>query len=352
VGILFATGTLSHPQASGVSPSCRHTYRISGLAVSAELELPGIAPFAVPEGSEDACIRLRSIPESLERPEKTVTRGPVWELDERRFLLRLPGIGRFLATDGLTLDMDPAPGTDRADALPFLLGTGFGALLMQRGGFVLHAAAVAEDGRAYAFCGNSGIGKSTLAAALCSAGCVFVNDDVCAIGVDATGRPVVWSDGRRLKLFDESIAYLDLTGRRRGTVRAGIGKHYVEPPVPEKPERPEKVMTEMAGPTPLAAVYILRDQTLPRESGIERLSQVNGAQALLIESYRPRLALAMARRGRQVAVTAAILQHAAVFQLIRPRDLHGLTDTVAELRAGWRDFRCNRTDLSPNEPAC
>lgn len=296
------------------------------------MELPGVAPVPVPAGGEDVRIRRRPVPEHLE---EATTRGPVWELDKSRFLLRLPGIGRILASDGCTLDMDPDPGTNPADAMPFLLGTGFGALLLQRGGLVLHAAAVAAGGRAYVFCGRSGIGKSTLAAALCQAGCHFVNDDVCAIGQDETGTPVLWPDGRRLKLFEESIACLDLDGQRRGVVRAGTEKHYVEPPLPEK-GGPDMPVQEIDFPAPVAAIYILQDQKLPNEGGIEQLSPLNGAQALLDESYRPRLALAMARGSRQVAVTAAILSHAPVFRLTRPRDLRGLADTVAELQAHWR----------------
>jgi hypothetical protein len=306
-----------------------YTCRISGLTVRAEMELPGVVPVPVAAGQEDVRVRLRPVPEHLD---EATTQGPVWELNARSFLLRLPGIGRFLASDGNTLDMAPEAGTDPADAMPFLLGTGFGALLLQRGEMVLHAAAVAVDGQAYVFCGPSGIGKSSLVAALCAAGCHFVSDDVSAIGVDGHGRPMIWPDGRRLKLFEQSIAHLGLAGRERGAVRSGIGKHYVEPPGPEA-----------GAAVPLGAIYILRDQRLPNEPEFERLSVLDGAQTLLNQSYRLRLALAMAKR-RQVAVTAAILRHAPVFHLTRQRDLGRLDATVAALRARWRG-------LAP-DPAC
>ncbi len=302
-----------------------YTCRISGLSVRAEMELPGVIPFPVPPGCEDVRINRRPVPESLEG---FTAHGPGWELDESRFLLRLPGIGRFLASGGSTLDMEPAPEADSADAIPFLLGTGLGALLLQRGGLVLHASAVSLDGQAYVFCGRSGIGKSTLAAALCRAGCRFLNDDVCAIDTDGTTAPVIWPDGRHLKLFEESIARLDLAPRRRQPVRSGIGKSYVEPPGPG----PD-------GPAPVAAIYILRDRVLPDNPGIERLSPLNGAQALLNESYRPTLTLAMARGSRQVAATAAVLRHAQIFTLTRPRDLGILDQTADELRHHWRELR-------------
>jgi hypothetical protein len=92
------------------------------------------------------------------------------------------------------------------------------------------------------------------------------------------------------------------------------------------------------GPVPLAAIYILRDRTLPSQPGIEALSPLNAAQSLLIESYRPRLAMAMARRSRQVAITAAILNRNSVFRLTRPRGLELLCGTAAELRAHWLEM--------------
>lgn len=298
-----------------------YTCRISGLNVLSEMELPGVVPVSLAPGAEDVVIRQRPVPESLEEPSH---RGPAWELDDRRFLMHLPGIVHLLASDGRTLDMQPEPGTDPAHAMPFVLGTGFGALLLQRGGLVLHASAVALHDRAYIFCGRSGIGKSTLAAALCRAGCRFVNDDVCSVSLDASGRPVLWPDGRRLKLFDTTIRHLGLDGRQRGVVRAAIGKHYVEPPGPEADTS-----------VPLSAIYILRDAESPDVAGIEKLSALDGVQALLQQTYRPRLAFAMARRSRQLPIAAAVLHHAPVFRLTRSRDLDLLPATVSELMAHW-----------------
>jgi hypothetical protein len=316
---------VSFAETNEPASSQMYTYRISGLTVRAEMELPGVSP--APADNVDVHIRQRPVPEFLEEP---TMHGTVWELNERNFLLRLPDIGRFLACGGHTLDVEPAEGTNLADAMPFLLGTGFGALLLQRGGLVLHAASVATGGRAYVFCGQSGMGKSTLAAALCRAGCRFVNDDICAVGADETGRPVLWPDGRRLKLFENSIAYLNLDAQRREVVRAGIGKHYVEPPAPAVSA------PDIGAAAKLAAIYILGDQTLPDEAGIEQLSPLNAAQALLDQSYRRRLA--MARRNREVAATAAILRHVPVFHLTRRRGLDRLADTVNDLQAHWREL--------------
>ncbi|HLO78335.1 MAG TPA: hypothetical protein VK196_17900 [Magnetospirillum sp.] len=301
-------------------------YRISGLTVGAEIELPGAIPCGTATAAPDVEVRLRPVPERLEGATR---QGPNWEVDGENFLLRLPTIGRFLAQAGRFLDMQPEPGVDPADALPFLMGTCFGALLHQRGKMVLHASAVALNGRAYAVCGPSGAGKSTMAAALCQGGCDFIGDDIAVIDLDGGGRPLIWPDGRRLKLFDDSIRQCGLTEARHGGVRSGVAKFYVDPgrPGPDQP-------------LPLAAIYVLQEVKPPLRESIVRLSPLDGAQTLLEQSFRPRLSLALAaiRGSRQVELTAAVLRHVPVFHLNRRLDLDQLAHTAETLRAHWRSL--------------
>jgi hypothetical protein len=245
-------------------------------------------------------------------------------MDDSRFLLSLPGIGRFLAADGKLIEMQPE-GEPR-DAVPFLLGTALGALLLQRGNLVLHASSVSQDGGGIALCGHSGIGKSTLAAALCRAGCNFVSDDISVIE-PGSHDVVLWPDGRCLKLFEESIARLDLDSHRGQEVGSGTNKHYVE-----------LHSRESAGPIPLRAIYVLQDQEGPGASQIIRLSPVDAAQTLLTESHRPFLSLAMAKRNPHVAMTAAVVAKVPVFHFTRPRDLDGLHHTAEELLVHWRSL--------------
>jgi hypothetical protein len=75
-------------------------------------------------------------------------------------------------------------------------------LIWLRGDAVLHASAVVVDGRLTAFVGRSGQGKSTIAAALCSAGATLFTDDVLRVGLNSTGqrgRASVGSSGLRLR---------------------------------------------------------------------------------------------------------------------------------------------------------
>ncbi|MFD1626873.1 hypothetical protein [Azospirillum griseum] len=306
---------------SKISQSYR--YRMSGLTVASEIPLPGAVPQAADDAVPvDAVFRLGDVPERLDNPHHF---GPEWFADDQQFLLNLPDVGRFTAINGREIVISPAPGMTVRDALPFVVGTTFSALLYQRGGWLLHASAVVHRGRAFAFCGDSGAGKSTLAAALCRIGCDFVTDDVCAVDHPTGSAPLVRPDGRMLRLFPDSIRRAGLEDAVGSPVRMSIDKFHVTPP------------TQAPDAAPLAAIYLLGDASPARPPGIEELSGANAAQALLRFSYRRRLALAYAGQGRLALRTAALLAHVKVHRLIRQRDLARIEETVAALQVHWND---------------
>src|SRR3954447_16504640 len=68
--------------------------------------------------------------------------------------------------------------------LPVILaGNVLATLLLLHGDPVLHASAVERDGRTIALVGNSGAGKSTIAAMACLAGGRLVTDDVLRLAI-------------------------------------------------------------------------------------------------------------------------------------------------------------------------
>lgn len=295
-------------------------YRICGLTVSSELELPGAIANPSPVAGADVSIRRASVPARLSGAAET---GPTWEMTSDSFLLRVPRLARFLMTGGRDIAVELEPDALERDATGFVLGTALGILLHQRGALVLHGAAVSKDGRAIAICGASGAGKSTLAAALCGSGCSFVTDDICVVGLDAQRRPIVLPDGRQLKLWKESIDRLDLADRRGEAVRETFEKYFVEPS--DAPEEPPF----------LSAIYVLREARPPLKEGIESLALPDAVRTLDYEAYRPGLRAKMGQKLEMLTQAAAMLSHTKVFLLIRPRGFEHIAGTVASLRSHW-----------------
>jgi hypothetical protein len=89
-----------------------------------------------------------------------------------------------------------------------LSGTVTAYLLSAEGGLVLHASAVEVDGKAVAFVGLSGQGKTTVATLLCTGGYLLVTDDV--LPVNAQGGEVTCVPGGiELRVRDKSQELAD-----------------------------------------------------------------------------------------------------------------------------------------------
>lgn len=171
--------------AASRSMSSPANYRLYGLCLGSEVPLSApLAPACCPP---DFTVQLgtnlgaEAVPPS----------GEVWAKAEfgNGFGIRLsrtdagwslyyPRTGEFRFSPDLRLaTAHTLPG--QANILPLLLQGSVPAWWLNlRGEPVLHASGVAVGGEALAFIGASGMGKSTLATLLCSAGASLVTDDV------------------------------------------------------------------------------------------------------------------------------------------------------------------------------
>jgi len=298
-------------------------YRVSGLAVASEIALPGLIAGA-PGRTPQVTIRRGAVPESLPN---TSAAGPTWQIAGKQFLLRIPDIARFLLRNGDEILFAPETGESEADIPIFILGTVFGILLHQREQIVLHASTVRVNGKAVLFCGPSGAGKSTLAAALAQRGYPLVTDDFCTVSLNGSGAPLVYPDGRQLKLWAQAIDRLDLAQSRGERVRKSLEKFYVEP---------TDVFTE---PLLLGAVYALREARPPHPPGIEKPNVVDAALLLRRNAYRPLLVRRLGQKANYFHAATAIANVAGIFHLTRALDFAKMADVIASLEQHWLDLR-------------
>jgi hypothetical protein len=294
-------------------------YRICDLEVSSEFELPGANPSAG-AGPAEVVIRRGAVPRSL--PSWTLS-GPNWEVAGRRLRLDVPGIAQFLLTEGREIVVEPESEARLPDIPIFILCTAFGILLHQREEVVLQASAVSVHGKAVLFCGPSGAGKSTLAAALAERGHAMISDDLCALDL-AGSTPLVRSDGTQLRLWAQAINQLRLGDRRGGRVRPSLEKYDVSPPA------------RTPAPTPLGAVYVLRETRPPYASGIERPNLVDATVLVGRSAYRPLLARDLGQKALYFRAAARILSDAGLFHLTRPFAFPDMPRLVESLERHWQ----------------
>lgn len=238
----------------------RHRARAFGLEIDASFPVPGLPAAAGetdarptrvdlvaaeeidgdwPAGDAERVLEER-FDDGEHEPARTIDVHPVagYRLFARHF-----GLAR-ISPDGARVVCAP-PGPAGWEWQRFLVGRILPWAAVLRGYEAFHASAVAVGGRAVAFAGRSGAGKTSLALRLVAHGAEFLTDDV--LVVDHSGEELRAHPG-------EAIASVRAAEReaipadewaRLGTVLGVSGKTYVELPRP-------------AGPRPLAALYFLR----------------------------------------------------------------------------------------------
>lgn len=145
--------------------------------------------------------------------------------DGERIRLRFHGCGEFVLDHALDQVMCRPDPEGSAELLPVLLaGTVTAFLLLLRGRTVLHASAVAGDAGALAFVGQSGRGKTTMAALLCAAGAKLVADDLLVVDEGPPVRCLGGSVELRLREAARPLAEaFPASAGRRETEDARLG---------------------------------------------------------------------------------------------------------------------------------
>lgn len=248
------------------------------------------------------------------------------ELDERG----VPGIvasriasgtfHRIDYADGTSIVLDasasriwahPAQDATIEDTAAYVLGPALGFALHLRGVTCLHASAIVMQGRAIAFVGAAGAGKSTLAAAFANRGYAVLTDDVAAL-TDRGDRFDVRPAYPRVRLWPESVELL--FGARDALPRM----------TPTWDKRFLSLGSEGAHrfarcPAPLAAVFVIDprgDATAPR---IDSIARRHALMSLVRDSYAARL-LGREQRARQLDILGRIALNVPVFRLARGDD--------------------------------
>ena len=309
----------------GCSP-CRF-YRISGLNVASAFDLPRIRGRGARQGDPaEVVIRQGPVPGDL--PGATHV-GPNWRIAGSRLLLDIPGIARFLLTDGREIVAEPETEARLLDIPIFILGTVFGILLHQRGAVVLHAAAGCArrrpgggDVRDVRCRQVGGLPQPWRSAA------TRWSATICAPSASTrSGAPLVNAgSGRQLRLWAQAINRLGLTARRGCAVRPSLQKFCVEPAA----SRPD--------PLPIGAIYVLREARPPHAAGIQPANVVDSALLVRRAAYRPLLIDCLGQGELYFRAAAKIAACASVFHLTRPLDFADMPNVISALEAHWGDL--------------
>ncbi|MFI5072712.1 MAG: hypothetical protein ACHP8A_17670, partial [Terriglobales bacterium] len=163
------------------------------------------------------------------------------------------------------------------DVATFLLGPVFGIVLRLRGVTCLHASAVALQGKAIAFMGPPGAGKSTTAALFARSGHAVLSDDIAAL-VERERSFCVLPAYPCLNLWSEMIEALGGSVGKPAAEWSAVDK--VRVPLDSGDSRFEREAL------PLAAIYVLANRSAePRAPLIELLPPQRALMNLVANTY-------------------------------------------------------------------
>ncbi|MEE6287550.1 hypothetical protein V2J52_07780 [Georgenia sp. MJ173] len=278
-------------------------------------------------------------------PDVTVVRGPVTEpttdLPPGDPILRCDGATRTIYAfarrdDGYTLrffgacDVHVSPaldhmevrsvrGADEGMASVLTTGGSLAFQLYQRGHLVLHASAVEIDGAAWGFVGRSGMGKSTMAALMCSSGGVLITDDVLRLD-DVADHPVARLGATELRL-------------RKGADTL-VARFASGAPQVRRSADDREVLRLRDGATDRLPLEVLVIPFPSRTAGKVEVHPLSGPEALLALSGYPRLLgwRDPAVLRHQFSSTAALVERVPVVVATIPWGPPFLPGLATELR--------------------
>lgn len=295
-----------------------HRYRVYGLALDSERELPELFP-RTDEAPAEVTVRWAAVeastPPSPEDKSWVETR-----LSPRRTICVFEGVGRYEVREGGEVRIEPEPNVDPGLVRHGLVGPVLAQLLWQRDIFTLHASVVRIGERHAAFIGVSGEGKSTTAAALEAHGHSLVCDDIAAIPWQ--DAPIVALPGfPRIRLHDDSM---------RGVGELPDAHPLIHSLIDKRLKRAVRFVTE---PVVLDKIYVL--ESAPALLA-EPLSPQKAMMELMKHAYNAYQLAPLVGFQRHMQMAAAVSSKVPAFRLLRPKDLARLPELVGFIESHLR----------------
>lgn len=279
----------------------RHLYSVFGLTLASDLPLPELYPAKASGAAVDIEIVLGDIPiDPVSAPEGL-------SMHQAGALLTVADAGRYLISDGRRILIEARPDGSERHLRLYLLGSAMGVVLHQRHLLPLHANAIEVSGRAIAFMGASGAGKSTMAAWFHDRGCTVLADDVCVVTSSKSGEPIAQPGIPRLRLWRDA---LESSGRD-----ADAFEHAFDDAdkynVPTEGDRAGR-------PLPLGAIYLLdAPESDADKQAITRLTGIDAMDALVSNVYRGGYAPMLGALPSLIAVCRTLAGQVPVFSVRR-----------------------------------
>jgi hypothetical protein len=150
----------------------------------------------------------------------------IMQIKENDFYFNVAGVASYRAKNGNEVQIYPHKKADLASIKLFLNGSVLGAILHQRATLPFHGSCFELDRKGILLCGDSGAGKSSVTAAFCQDGAIFINDDITPVEITESATTII-PIKTRIKLWDDSIKKLEIENTEFEKIRPSLDKFYL-----------------------------------------------------------------------------------------------------------------------------
>lgn len=296
-------------------------YHVHGLIFESELDLPPLLPCSTAQ-KKAADVQIRISPVSETGLDSTTLSSPYIQTNNSSIWINIPNTARIQANKGKEILVDILDNADEASALLFIFGTGMGAILHQRGHLVLHANAVLVEDQLILIIGDSGAGKSTIAAAFHKLGYPVISDDVVAIHSGlrvAGGFP-------QIKLCLDTLEKLNIDKNGLNRISSKTGLEIEKFSLPLHP-------IELKKPLPIAAIYILETSKDNSDNRIQfrPLTGIAKFNNLKRYTYKKALLNGLGLEANHLEISSALANNLNIVKIIRPKDRFSIDEIIAQI---------------------
>jgi hypothetical protein len=290
-----------------------YQYQAFGLNISSEVELPNL----LPGSNAPADLRIEYGAIDISGLDGAEPIGRYAQCAENRYWFRAPDIARFIVSDGDHILVEPEQGADPQSVRLYLLGSAIGAIMHQREQLVLHGNAIRFGDQCVVFAGNSGNGKSTLAAALYQEGHEVLSDDLAVIDREFRVQPSY----PQLKLWQDTARKLELDTTQLKRIRLQVEK-YAYP----------LTTGFCTTPLPIAALYILHTHN-DNDFKVERIKGMEKFTPLKNHTYRSRVLDGLGLEAAHLRACGELVKRIQLTHLTRPNHGFDLDTLITTIKA-------------------
>jgi len=305
------------------------SYSVFGLSVRSNLPIPGLSPANVNPVAPVVGVRLGDFPglasDSASRNAKpfyvssflSPSGEPalrIWSLADGAVLhlCYFDGMQFWVDREGKSIWASWPNESSIEDVATYLLGPVLGLLLRLRGATCLHSSAAVINGKAVAFVGSAGAGKSTTAAALAGYGCSVLSDDIVALS-ELGGAFEVLPSYPYLSLWPEPLSTLYGSAEAAPRFIPSWEKRCLS-------DGSHGVKFEGRA-LPLAGIYILGPRHEESAATVTPISRETAFLSLVANAYATNI-LSKEMRAREFEVLSRLIARVPVRQVSASQDLH------------------------------